>query len=505
MKAHPFKAIRRAGVSLSWFETPDPAATIAGCVKACNGLLAGVPVLAWDCASGLRALGGDASPGAEYVRDIQDPESLKYPQSCIAWLLAHLPVGNVDGKSKGGVVFMSNLGRFLGDPQVMQAVWNARDVFKSALVSLVILGPSSSVPAELSHDIIVISEELTKAEELGAVVDSICQDAEIGKPEGQERERCVNTLLGLSAFEAEQVTALSVTGKGIDLGGLWERKVKAIEATPGLAVYRGKEGFADLGGLENGKKILGDTITGKSRVSLIVFADEIDKGMAASGSDTSGTTQDQLKALLCYIQDNDVLGGLFLGPPGTGKTALAKAAAGQHGIPMISLDLGALKGSLVGQSEQNMRQALKVIHAVSDGRALFLGACNRVEGLPPELRRRYSYISLFFDLPDEAERAPIWAVWKAKYNLQPEQCDAVKDDGWTGAEIRNCCLKAWAMNCKLSEAAQTIVPVSKSAGDMIESLRRSASGRYISASKPGLYTATVNPPAAVSTGRRMDK
>jgi SpoVK/Ycf46/Vps4 family AAA+-type ATPase len=219
----------------------------------------------------------------------------------------------------------------------------------------------------------------------------------------------------------------------------------------------------------------------------------------------SGVTQDQLGILLSYMQDQAAAGMIFVGPPGAAKSAVAKAAGNEAGIPTIQLDLGAAKGSLVGQSELQIRNALKVITAVSNGRSLWIATCNAIADLPPELRRRFTLGTFFFDLPDAAERAAIWEIHIANYfghevrsegrvargkksvprvsTLGPRPAD----DGWTGAEIRNCCEIAWRLGCSLVEAAAFIVPVSRSAADQIQRLREQADGRFLSASAPGVY------------------
>jgi len=498
----PFRQARRAGVPIVCYETADPAATIVNCIKALNGAHETTPFLVWDFVSGLRGMN---DPGRHVASSAPEQTTFEgNPSGLLKWIAACPPrYQTSEGKEVFGILFFHNGQRFLDSIDVLQATWNCRDPLKAAGATVVFLSPSFHLPAELCRDVVIISEPLPGANELAEILDTICENAEIEKPKDETRKRMLDTLLGLGAFEAEQVLALSATKEGIDQVSLWDRKVKAIEATPGLTVYKGHEKFSDVGGLENGKLIAGKTISGKSNISCLVFADELDKSVSAYGSDTSGTTQDQVKGMLCYMQDEEILGMLWLGPPGTGKTALAKALAGEYGIPLIMLDLGALKGSLVGQSEQNMRQALKVIHAVSDGRALFIGACNRTDGIPPELRRRFSYASIFFDLPDRDELDSIWKVWKAKYGLSKAQCDNVRDDGWAGSEVRNCCLKSWAMDCKLSEAAQTIVPVSKSAADVVQALRQSASGKYISASKPGVYNANMTPATPIA-GRKIE-
>src|ERR1017187_3373893 len=106
------------------------------------------------------------------------------------------------------------------------------------------------------------------------------------------------------------------------------------------------------------------------------------------------------------------------------------------------LDLGGMKGKHVGDSETALRDAIKVVHAITEGKVLFLGCCNRTGNLPPELRRRFNYCSLFLDLPDKAERTAMWRIHLKKFGLLDESVTKMRDklpddDGWTGAEIEN--------------------------------------------------------------------
>src|SRR5207244_4355661 len=58
-------------------------------------------------------------------------------------------------------------------------------------------------------------------------------------------------------------------------------------------------------------------------------------------------------------------GTCSLGVPGTGKSAFGKALGNETDRPTLLLDIGALMGSLVGQTEQNARQALRIADAMS--------------------------------------------------------------------------------------------------------------------------------------------
>jgi SpoVK/Ycf46/Vps4 family AAA+-type ATPase len=131
-----------------------------------------------------------------------------------------------------------------------------------------------------------------------------------------------------------------------------------------------------------------------------------------------------------------------------------------------------------------LRTALKIIDAVSQGRMLFVATCNSIASLPPELRRRFTLGTFFFDLPTPDEREVIWQIYFKKYGVAG---DLPNDEGWTGAEIKECCRKAHRLGMTLTQAARYIVPVSRSAAEQIKSLRQMASGKFISASTPGLY------------------
>jgi SpoVK/Ycf46/Vps4 family AAA+-type ATPase len=157
-----------------------------------------------------------------------------------------------------------------------------------------------------------------------------------------------------------------------------------------------------------------------------------------------------------------------------------------------------MQNSLVGGSGERLRAALQVVDAISQGRSLWIATCNSITSLPPELRRRFTLGTFFFDLPVGAERKAIWDIYLKRWSLTGDMPD---DEGWTGAEIKECCRKAWRLKLSLVESAKYIVPVSRSAADQIEALRRQASGRFLSASEAGVFTADARQTTAV-VGKR---
>jgi len=145
-------------------------------------------------------------------------------------------------------------------------------------------------------------------------------------------------------------------------------------------------------------------------------------------------------------------GILFIGPPGVGKSLLAKVAASVLQIPLLRFDIGRFQGSLVGESEKKMRLALAlaegqspcilwideiekafggVTNSSGDSGVLqrqfgyllnwtqertapvfMVATANSIQQLPPEFLRKGRFDEIFFiDLPTATERKAIMKVY----------------------------------------------------------------------------------------------
>jgi hypothetical protein len=468
------KAARRAGTPLVAVRTADPASAIAQ-VSASVAFTKDTPVIVWDILNGLtgRTEAGTAAVAklaGEWATPLGPADALVAAQKI----------------AKDAILFFLNPQRLWEQADVVQGIWNLRDVFKTGGQMLVLVStPGATLPAELQSDVMVIDEPLPSPEELAGLVRDTFDAAGIAEAEEPTVSKAVDALVGLAAFPAEQVLAMSLSKLGLDLERLWERKRQAVEQTPGLSIWRGGDTFDDIGGCDTVKRFLGAVLRGREAPRVIVLVDEIEKAFAGTGTDTSGVKTEMTGTMLTWMQDHNADGAIFLGPPGAAKSMVGRAAGAAAGIPTVAFDLSAMQSSLVGSSGERLRTALQVVEAISQGRSLWIATCNSITTLPPELRRRFTLGTFFFDLPSVEEREAIWKIYRERWNLDGEQPD---DEGWTGAEIKECCRKAWRLNLSLIESATYIVPVSRSAADQIDSLRRQASGRFLSASKPGVYT-----------------
>jgi hypothetical protein len=502
-----YMAARRVSVPLVVWKTPDAAATIS----AVNASAAGkYPVFSWDIVRGImpaneQAKGkiptGDDGP----MTGVGNP-----PEMLVA--MQKLPAGSV--------MFMHNAQLFTGGKEpnstVVQAVWNLRDSNKAEHRMLVMLAPQMITPVELSNDILVIDESLPDEAQLREIVESqiaYVKDGAGTSFKGVSKAdvtKAVDALSGLSAFAAEQTVAVSFEkngdGVGLNLGTVWERKRQSIEETRGLSVWRDGVTLDDVQGCENFKSFAHMIINGRCPPRGVVFLDEIEKQVAGMAGDTSGVSQDQHMQFLTEMQNKRATGTILVGPPGAAKSMCAKAFGNTAGIVTIQMDLGAMKGSLLGESEQHTRAAFKVIDAVTQSRALYIATCNKISGLSPELKRRFKLPTFYFDLPTREERVAIWAYYATKYRLKDKMDKGipagVDENGWTGADIENCCERAWMFNCTIKEAAVYATPVCKTDPVGIEALREVADGKFLSANYEGLYEKTKRTVALGATGKR---
>ncbi|MEQ5149548.1 AAA family ATPase [Providencia stuartii] len=173
-------------------------------------------------------------------------------------------------------------------------------------------------------------------------------------------------------------------------------------------------------------------------------------------------------------------GVLLAGMPGCGKSMSAKAASSLFNVPLFRLDIGSLMGKFVGESEANMKAALKVAEQASPcvlwidelekafsgingaggsaeittrlfgyfltwmqekpGAVFVIATANDITNIPPELLRRGRFDEIFYvNLPSERERKQIFHVKTKQLKTTPRGLDlaelATLSEGFSGADI----------------------------------------------------------------------
>lgn len=475
-----FKAARRVSTPLVAVRTFDAKSTIASIREALNGKLSETPIIQWDCIQGMIPL---TEKGQDTLSDMLggNPQEITVPLVG-ALQVAVMAPGDV-------ILYISNAHlHWVNEPAVIQGIWNLRDSFKANGNMLVLLTtPGANLPTELTNDVLVIEEPLPTAEQLESIILDTYKSAKKDSPDAATMGKAVDALIGLPTFPADQSAAMCLNSKGeLDITELWERKRKIVSQTRGLSIWQGTESLDDIGGVEQAKRFMCRVMEGKRRPKTIIFIDEIEKAFAGTGTDMSGVKTELTGSMLSWMQDRKIRGVLFIGLPGTVKSQLSKALGGTYTTPVVNFDLAGMQSGIVGSSGDNLRMAQKTVDAISGGDVLAIATCNSITALPPELRRRFNLGIFFFDAPDSIERKVIWDIYRKQFEV-PESEDTPNDTGWTGAEIKECCEKAYLLNMTLAESATYIVPVTRSSADLVRNLRESSSNKYLSASKPGVY------------------
>ena len=228
-------------------------------------------------------------------------------------------------------------------------------------------------------------------------------------------------------------------------------------------------------------------------------------------------------------------GVLMLGVQGAGKSLCAKAIATAWCQPLLRLDPGTLYASYIGESERNLRDALRQTEMMSpvvlwideiekafasaasrsadgglsqrmfgtlltwlqehEAPVFVVAAANDIEALPPELLRKGRFDEIFFvDLPIAEVREQIFAIHLRKRGRDPGQFDlkalAEVSDGYSGSEIEQGVIsalheayadKAELDTHRLVAAIQASPPLSATMAERVAALRQWAQGRCVPA------------------------
>lgn len=425
------------------------------------------------------------------------------------------PVSALDAikRMEGDIVFVLKDFHSLWDknPQIIRKVKNLAQSLKQTKKTIIITSHTAKIPDEIRDQVYVMEFTAPVYQEIKEIIDNFAKIPNI-KVDLTElgKDRLIRSALGLTANQAQRVFAKAIVRKGSldeqDIDLVTKEKKAIIRESGALEFYSVTETLNQVGGLD----VLKEWV--KSRES-------------------------------CFSQEAKDYGlkppkGLLLtGIPGTGKSLTAKVVAGLWHQPLINLDMGAIFGSLVGQSEENIRKALRLAETVSPcilwidevekglsgsggdsgvsdrvfGTLLswmeekkkpvfVICTANNIEHIPPEFSRAGRFDAIFFvDLPTLKERKEIFRVHLEKRRPVIDSFDLDKlasvSEGYVGAEIEQAVtdslLRGFNDNGRefttedICLSLKEIVPISKSQVANIKRLRKwLEEGRAKSASFP---------------------
>lgn len=435
------------------------------------------PCFTWDVADGFQTLTGAQTP----------PPALRDPLAALE---------HIEKAADPPLFVLKDFHDLWNNPQIKRKLRSTAQKLRYTKKSLLVLTPQEKLPAELRDDAVQTELPPPSAAELNAVLDNLLKTPGVRSaltPLG--REKLIQAALGLSLAQAQRVFARCIVRDGTlderDIEQVTEEKKQIIRESEALEFYSATETLDDVGGLDVLKHWL--------RLRERAFTQEArDYGLPAPK------------------------GIALIGIPGTGKSLSAKMIGGLWRLPLLRLDVGALFGSLVGESEERARRALRIAETIAPcivwideiEKALAHGGldsgtstrvfgtiltwmqektapcfvvatANDIASLPPELLRKGRFDEIFFlDLPTQEEREQIFAVHLRKRKRLPQDFDlpllARHAEGYVGAEIEQAIIDAMYVSFgenrevttqDILAALKRQVPLSISQRERIEALR----------------------------------
>lgn len=320
--------------------------------------------------------------------------------------------------------------------------------------TFIIVSESGTVPKELEKFTSVLDIPNMTKEEIKEYIEKFAKVNGVNVDKNDIGEISIS-LKGLTKLEIDHVLNMMIEGKkNISISDrqiIIREKGQIIKKSAVLEIIDFKERIEDIGGLEGLKEWL------KSKAEVFRKLDEARK----FGVDVPK-------------------GVLLVGMPGCGKSLAAKASARLFNTPLLRLDIGRLLGKYVGESEHNMRVALKTAESISpcilwideiekafagidqgsgasditkrlfgqfltwlqekENTVFVVATANDISAFPPEFLRKGRFDEVFFiDFPEKQERERIFEIHLEKRGQKSENFDCEKlasiSNGYCGADI----------------------------------------------------------------------
>lgn len=315
-----------------------------------------------------------------------------------------------------------------------------------------------NVPEAIRQFVSYLSIELPKDEEIKKLIDDhvkVNNDVEFDKR--KEINALIPSLRGMTAFEIDRTLDMAMSKNGnltaSDRELINQQKKQMVKNSGLLELVNSKVGIKDIGGMG----VLKSYLEKKAYVMNHITRAKADYGVKMPK------------------------GVFIVGMPGCGKSLCAKAAAAEFKAPLLKLDMGSMMGKYVGESEGNLRKAIKIAEAAApcilwidevekafsgvgsdssevvtrmfgyllgwlqdkESSVYVIATANNAEKLPPELKRKGRFDEIFcVNLPNKEEREEIFKVHlgrfegKNKVNLKAKPKElAGLTEGFNGADI----------------------------------------------------------------------
>ncbi len=405
----------------------------------------GLPLFSWTQVDGLcREL---PEPG-------HTPESGP-PQKALAF---------IERSNLEAIFHLRGLGPYLHEPAVIALIKNIHKKYFGHRGAIVVSGHAMDIPPAIEHMFTPLDLHAPSPEAYHSFVQAVLRDLALRLPvkvqlSSADVSQLLSGLHGLTFFEVQKIITQAVIEDGIlgreDLVRVLDAKRQIIERSGVLEYFPHEHEMGDVAGLGE--------LKGWLRKRQAAF-------------------EDPKKAKEYGLSPPKGL--LLIGVQGCGKSLCAKAVAAEWKLPLIRLDPSNLYNRYVGESEKNLKRAIKLAEAMAPvvlwmdeiekalsqedaeggpAQRIFgtflawlqdkkesvfvIATANDISKLPPELMRKGRFDEIFFvDLPGDDARERIFEIHLKRRNREPAKFDLPRlvhlTDGFSGAEIEQAVVSA---------------------------------------------------------------
>lgn len=393
----------------------------------------------------------------------------------------------LDNKARNKYIILKNVHDCINDPEIktyLHLIAQRRLYGEGYDTTIIIVSPKIVVPQELEKYVAYFEFDYPDDDALNEIIDVHIDvnkyDKEKFSPD--DRKELLQSLKGMSRFEVDRVIDMAMSKDGSlsanDKDMILKQKKKMVKNSGLLELIDTSEDMNSIGGLSALKTYL------QSKAKVI---DNLVKAQADNVAIPKGV--------------------FIVGMPGCGKSLCAKVASSMFKVPLLRLDMGSMLGKYVGDSESNLRRAIKIAEAAAPcilwideiekgfsgvggnndvmtrmfgyflswlqdkkSAVYVIATANNADSLPPELKRKGRFDEIFcVKLPDKEERKEIFKVHLNKRKADVKESDDELlniTDGFNGADIE-------AVVCEAKEKA-FLLSLNKESYDFMKILKEIA-------------------------------
>lgn len=363
----------------------------------------------------------------------------------------------VDVNLKEKFLVLKDIQDFIEEPAIkslLQLIAQRKLYDRDYNTTVIIVSSVLKVPQELEKYVSYLDIPFPEEKEINQLIDEHVEVNCYDNFKDEDRKKLMPSLKGMTSFEIDRMLDMAMSSNGSlsaeDTEMILQQKKAMVKKSGLLELIDTPASLEDIGGLD----ALKDYLRNKSKVIT-----DLPKAQEFGVSIPKGV--------------------FIVGMPGCGKSLCAKASAALFNTPLLKLDMGSMMGKYVGESEGNLRKAIKIAEAAAPcvlwideiekafsgvggnndimdrmfgyflswmqektSSVYVIATANNAHNLPLELKRKGRFDEIFcVNLPNEDERKKIFKIHigKKKQNLDEAALNSVSliIEGFNGADIES--------------------------------------------------------------------